>query len=191
MVPSARTRLTGARGRRQGFACEANPPQAPNRGGAPRPRLAGANLAAMPTYQYVCRDCEHRFEAVQSIHDPNLTECPECGGAIRRVLSPVGVTFKGSGFYRTDSREAKKKSGASSAGKPAADGAAIKGGESGSSGAGGSTGSDGGSDGGKGSSTAGSSGSGGGSGGAAGKDAGGTKSAASGGTGGGSARSGS
>ncbi|MDQ1247306.1 MAG: hypothetical protein QG597_1676 [Actinomycetota bacterium] len=64
----------------------------------------------MPTYQYLCRDCEHRFDIVQSIHDDALTICPECGGTIRRVLHPVGVTFKGSGFYRTDSREKKKSS---------------------------------------------------------------------------------
>lgn len=63
----------------------------------------------MPTYQYACRDCDHRFETVQSIHDDALTECPSCGGSIRRVVGAVGVTFKGSGFYRTDSREAAKK----------------------------------------------------------------------------------
>ncbi len=102
-----------------------------NGGGAPRADTVGANLAAMPTYQYVCRDCEHRFEAVQSIHDPNLTECPECGGSIRRVLSPVGVTFKGSGFYRTDSRDTKKKSKAAGS---ADSGAAGGGGEGGSTG---------------------------------------------------------
>lgn len=67
-------------------------------------------LGTMPTYQYLCRDCEHRFDIVQSIHDDALTVCPQCGGTIRRVLHPVGVTFKGSGFYRTDSREKKKSS---------------------------------------------------------------------------------
>lgn len=61
----------------------------------------------MPTYQYLCRDCDHRFDTVQSIHDNALTVCPECGGTVRRVLHPVGITFKGSGFYRTDSREKK------------------------------------------------------------------------------------
>ncbi len=58
----------------------------------------------MPTYTYACSQCERRFEAVQSIHDAALTECTECGGSVRRVISAVGVTFKGSGFYRTDSR---------------------------------------------------------------------------------------
>lgn len=69
----------------------------------------------MPTYQYLCRDCENRFDTVQSIHDDALTVCPECGGTIRRVLHPVGVTFKGSGFYRTDSREKQKAGSTSSA----------------------------------------------------------------------------
>lgn len=58
----------------------------------------------MPTYTYACSQCDHRFEAVQSIHDAALTECVECKGPVRRVISAVGVTFKGSGFYRTDSR---------------------------------------------------------------------------------------
>nr|PZM95793.1 MAG: FmdB family transcriptional regulator [Actinomycetota bacterium] len=58
----------------------------------------------MPTYTYACSDCEERFDAVQSIHDDALTTCPACGGRVRRVISPIGVTFKGSGFYRTDSR---------------------------------------------------------------------------------------
>ncbi|MCB0914864.1 MAG: FmdB family transcriptional regulator [Actinobacteria bacterium] len=71
----------------------------------------------MPTYQYLCRNCEHRFDIVQSIHEDPLSVCPECAGTIRRVLHPVGVTFKGSGFYRTDSREATKKK--SSSAKPA------------------------------------------------------------------------
>jgi len=54
----------------------------------------------MPTYQYLCKDCGHRYDVVQSIHDQPLTTCPECAGSIRRVLHPVGVTFKGTGFYR-------------------------------------------------------------------------------------------
>lgn len=58
----------------------------------------------MPTYSYACSACEHRFEFVQSIHDNALTTCPVCDGGIRRVISAVGVAFKGSGFYRTDSR---------------------------------------------------------------------------------------
>jgi len=62
----------------------------------------------MPTYTYACAACQHRFEGVQSIHDDALTVCPECGGQLRKVFGTVGVTFKGSGFYRTDSREHKK-----------------------------------------------------------------------------------
>lgn len=58
----------------------------------------------MPTYQYACTACDHRFEAVQRFTDASLTECPECAGALRKVFSSVGVVFKGSGFYRTDSR---------------------------------------------------------------------------------------
>lgn len=61
----------------------------------------------MPTYVYSCTDCGHRFEKAQSIKDAALTTCPECSGTLRKVFgSGVGVTFKGSGFYRTDSRAA-------------------------------------------------------------------------------------
>ena len=62
----------------------------------------------MPTYQYACTACEERMEAVQSFTDAPLTECPACGGALRKVFSAVGVVFKGSGFYKTDSRSAAK-----------------------------------------------------------------------------------
>ena len=58
----------------------------------------------MPTYQYACTECDHRFDAVQAFSDPSLTVCPECGGKLRKVFSSVGIVFKGSGFYRTDSR---------------------------------------------------------------------------------------
>ena len=58
----------------------------------------------MPTYQYACTACGHRFEAVQAFSDATLTECPECAGRLRKVFSSVGIVFKGSGFYRTDSR---------------------------------------------------------------------------------------
>ncbi len=61
----------------------------------------------MPTYQYACKECDHRFEAVQSFSDPSLTVCPQCSGVLRKVFSSVGVVFKGSGFYRNDSRESK------------------------------------------------------------------------------------
>ncbi len=58
----------------------------------------------MPTYQYSCTECGHFFEAVQSFSDDALTTCPECAGKLRKVFNAVGVVFKGSGFYRTDSR---------------------------------------------------------------------------------------
>lgn len=58
----------------------------------------------MPTYEYRCKDCGHTFDAVQSFTDDSLTECPACSGALRKVFGNVGITFKGSGFYRTDSR---------------------------------------------------------------------------------------
>jgi len=58
----------------------------------------------MPTYQYACTECSHAFEQFQSFSDDSLTECPECQGRLRKVFNAVGVVFKGSGFYRTDSR---------------------------------------------------------------------------------------
>ena len=70
----------------------------------------------MPTYQYACTACGHRFEAVQSFTDSALSECPECAGKLRKLFGSVGVVFKGSGFYRTDSRNG------STASSPAASG---------------------------------------------------------------------
>jgi putative FmdB family regulatory protein len=58
----------------------------------------------VPTYQYACTACGERLEAVQSFTDAPLTECPACSGTLRKVFSAVGVVFKGSGFYKTDSR---------------------------------------------------------------------------------------
>ncbi len=60
----------------------------------------------MPTYQYACTACAEQLEAVQSFSDAALTTCPACGGTLRKVFSAVGVVFKGSGFYKTDSRSA-------------------------------------------------------------------------------------
>ncbi len=62
----------------------------------------------MPTYSYKCTACDNAFDAVQSFSDAALTTCEVCGGALRKVYSPVGVTFNGSGFYRTDSRSSSK-----------------------------------------------------------------------------------
>ncbi|WP_406249391.1 FmdB family zinc ribbon protein [Microbacterium sp. M] len=71
----------------------------------------------MPTYAYACTQCGHQFDAVQSFSDATLTICPECGGSLRKQYGSIGVTFNGSGFYRTDSRSgsgAKSESSASS-----------------------------------------------------------------------------
>jgi len=62
----------------------------------------------VPTYQYACTACGHQLEAVQSFADEPLTECPACEGRLRKLFSSVGVVFKGSGFYRTDSRSGAK-----------------------------------------------------------------------------------
>ncbi len=84
----------------------------------------------MPTYEYACRSCGQGLEVVQSFTDDPLTECPQCGGQLRKVFGNVGIAFKGSGFYKNDSRSSAK-SGSSStaaggnegdaASKPAAD----------------------------------------------------------------------
>ncbi|WP_433613362.1 FmdB family zinc ribbon protein [Dactylosporangium sp. CA-139114] len=68
----------------------------------------------MPTYQYACTVCGHQLEAVQSFNDEPLTECPQCQGRLRKQFSAVGVVFKGSGFYRTDSRNSGKSSSSTS-----------------------------------------------------------------------------
>ncbi|MBF4615762.1 FmdB family zinc ribbon protein [Curtobacterium sp. VKM Ac-1376] len=67
----------------------------------------------MPTYSYRCTECDNAFDIKQSFSDATLTECPVCGGVLRKVFSPVGVTFNGGGFYRTDSRPAPKSEGSS------------------------------------------------------------------------------
>jgi putative FmdB family regulatory protein len=69
----------------------------------------------VPTYSYRCTECDNAFDVKQSFSDATLTECPVCGGALRKVFSPVGVTFNGGGFYRTDSRSTPKAEGSSSA----------------------------------------------------------------------------
>lgn len=69
----------------------------------------------MPTYAYACTSCGHQFDAVQSFSDDALTECPECGGTLRKQYGSIGVTFNGSGFYRTDSRAKSGGSGEGSA----------------------------------------------------------------------------
>jgi putative FmdB family regulatory protein len=64
----------------------------------------------VPTYEYACTQCDHTFEQAQSFSDAALTTCPNCGGVLRKLFSAVGVVFKGSGFYRTDSRKAESSS---------------------------------------------------------------------------------
>jgi putative FmdB family regulatory protein len=74
----------------------------------------------MPTYEYACTECGDRTEVVQSISDAPLTTCTVCGGRLRKVFSPVGIVFKGSGFYRTDSRgKPARKDGGDKAKQPA------------------------------------------------------------------------
>jgi putative FmdB family regulatory protein len=68
----------------------------------------------MPTYEYACRDCGERLEAVQAFTDDPLSVCPACGGSLRKVFNSVGIAFKGSGFYRNDSRSGSSKSSSSS-----------------------------------------------------------------------------
>jgi putative FmdB family regulatory protein len=83
----------------------------------------------MPTYEYRCRNCGEPLEVVQSFTDDPLTECPVCGGELRKVFQAVGIAFKGSGFYKTDSRKAAKSSAgsASSAGSDSSSGSESSG----------------------------------------------------------------
>lgn len=68
----------------------------------------------MPTYEYACSACAERHEVVQRFTDAPLTECPSCGGPLRKLFSSVGVVFKGSGFYKTDSRGSRSSSSSTS-----------------------------------------------------------------------------
>ena len=92
----------------------------------------------MPTYEYACRSCGHHLEVVQSFSDAPLTECPSCGGDLRKVLHAPGIAFKGSGFYKNDSRS----SSSSSSSTPSTSSTPPAGG--GDGGSGGSSSSDGG-----------------------------------------------
>jgi len=71
----------------------------------------------VPTYSYACTECDNRFDAVQAFSDDALTECPKCHGRLRKLFGSVGVVFKGSGFYRTDSRDSKSSSTAAAPAK--------------------------------------------------------------------------
>lgn len=70
----------------------------------------------MPTYSYACTSCDNAFDIVQSMSEDSLTECPECKGRLRKLYNNVGVVFKGSGFYRTDSRSTSSSSTSTSSG---------------------------------------------------------------------------
>ena len=87
----------------------------------------------MPTYQYSCTECGAALEAQQSFSDAPLTDCPECNGRLRKVFSAVGVVFKGSGFYRTDSRSTPSESSSNGTSDSAKSNGAKPGGDSGSS----------------------------------------------------------
>ena len=73
----------------------------------------------MPTYSYACTECDNRFDAVQAFTEDALTTCPQCSGRLRKLFNSVGVVFKGSGFYRTDSREASTSAVANDSGSSA------------------------------------------------------------------------
>ena len=76
----------------------------------------------MPTYEYLCKECGNNFEIVQSFADDALTTCDKCGGALRKVFGNVGITFKGSGFYKTDSRGSSSSTSSSSTSSGSSDG---------------------------------------------------------------------
>ncbi|HVS67181.1 MAG TPA: FmdB family zinc ribbon protein, partial [Mycobacteriales bacterium] len=88
---------------------------------------------AMPTYEYVCTKCGEGLEAVQSFSDPPLTKCPNCKGKLRKVFSAAGIVFKGSGFYKTDSRSGSKSKSASSSSTSTKESTASSGSDSSSS----------------------------------------------------------
>ncbi|MFH0177178.1 FmdB family zinc ribbon protein [Streptomyces cacaoi] len=80
----------------------------------------------MPTYQYQCTECGEGLEAVQKFTDDALTECPNCGGRLKKVFSAVGIVFKGSGFYRNDSRGSSSSSSPASSSKSSTSGSDSK-----------------------------------------------------------------
>jgi putative FmdB family regulatory protein len=73
----------------------------------------------MPTYEYACKSCDEHVEVVQSFKDEPLTECPSCGGPLRKVFGSIGISFKGSGFYKTDSRKSDSAASSSSSSEKA------------------------------------------------------------------------
>ena len=73
----------------------------------------------MPIYEYHCTSCGNDLEVFQHMQDPTLTVCPECHGTLKKIYSPVGIVFKGSGFYATDSKNSKSSTSTSSPASPA------------------------------------------------------------------------
>ena len=91
----------------------------------------------MPTYEYACKSCDQHLEVVQSFTADSLTTCPACGGSLRKVFGNIGISFKGSGFYRNDSRAASNGSGGSKQKERAGSGAGKESGDSGAGDSGG------------------------------------------------------
>lgn len=87
----------------------------------------------MPTYEYACKSCGEHVEVVQSFKDDALTECPACGGPLRKVFGNIGIAFKGSGFYKTDNRKSSEPARSSSGGDSSPSSGAGSGGDSSSS----------------------------------------------------------
>jgi len=87
----------------------------------------------MPTYAYRCTQCGNAFDAVQAFTDDALTECPSCGGRLRKLYGSVGVTFNGSGFYRTDSRASSGSAGGGAGGESSSGSSSAAGSSAGSS----------------------------------------------------------
>jgi putative FmdB family regulatory protein len=100
---------------------------------ANRPAPSEEGRRPVPTYQYKCTECGHAFEQFQSFSDDALEHCPECQGRLRKVFNAVGVVFKGSGFYRTDSRSSASSGSGSGSGDSGSSGAGSGSGDAGSS----------------------------------------------------------
>jgi putative FmdB family regulatory protein len=83
----------------------------------------------MPLYEYQCKKCQHRFEKIQKFSDPPVRKCPECGGAVEKLLSQSAVQFKGSGWYVTDYARKGSSGGSAESAAAGADGSSTKGGE--------------------------------------------------------------
>lgn len=93
----------------------------------------------MPTYSYRCRDCDVAFDIQQSFDEDSLRDCPQCGGGLRKLFNTVGVVFKGSGFYRTDSRAGAGSSGGTGSSGNSSGGSSSSSSSSGSSSSGSSS----------------------------------------------------